>query len=125
MGSLQTQRNLNRDTGCFLYAQFSLLCDVILERDPLDQLHDNILKAPVLTDIIDIYNIRMGKLGSRLSLLLEFRYKTAVLTELRLHDFDRDETIQFSVLSFINIRHTAISDSGHDLIAFAQYNSLF
>ena len=56
----KTKGNLNGDAGCLFYAQFSFAVNVILQSNSLDKLHDDIVNAAVLPDIVHVYNIRMG-----------------------------------------------------------------
>ncbi len=58
---LKTKGNLNRDAGCLFDAQFSLSVNVILQSDAFDKLHDDIVDAAVLPDIVHVDNVRMGQ----------------------------------------------------------------
>ena len=79
----KTKGNLNGDAGCLFYAQFPFAVNVILQSNSLDKLHDDIVNAAVLPDIVHVYNIRMGESCCGLCLRAELADKGFILPEFR------------------------------------------
>ena len=69
---LQACRNLKRNACRLPYRQTTLVFNVLFERDPLDQLHHNIVNPGLFPDIIDVYDIGVRKACCRLRLDPEF-----------------------------------------------------
>ena len=69
---LQACRNLERNACRLPYRQTALIFNVLFERDPLDQLHYNIVNPGLFPDIIDVYDIGVRKACCRLRLDPEF-----------------------------------------------------
>ncbi len=78
MGGRKAHADLNGDAGCLPDGELALLRDIFLQGDSLDKLHDNIVIALVLADVIDIDNVRICQPGCRLGLASELRDECAV-----------------------------------------------
>ena len=116
---LKSEGNLDRNAGRFLDAQFSLPVDIIFQRDAFHKLHNDIVNTAVISHVEHVDYVRMGQSGSSLGFRTEFCDKGLVLTEFRLHHFDRNHTVQLMVHGFINICHSAGTDSAYNLISLA------
>ena len=75
MGGLDAHTRLNGYTDCFFYGKTCFFLDIFFEGDSFHQLHDNIMDAVVLTNIINIYNVGMHQACRSLGLHPEFGYK--------------------------------------------------
>ena len=71
MGVLEGPEDLNGEMHRFLPADVLLLIDILLERDAIDILHDNVLQAVAEAHIVYLDNIRMGKNGNRFGFILK------------------------------------------------------
>ena len=125
MCRLQSKRNLNRNTRCLSYGKFSFSCNIVFQGNSLYQLHNNIVNAVILPNIIDIYHIRMRKTCCGLCFLAEFGNKAFVLAEFRFHYLHCYETVQLMIFCFVDICHAAAADSADDLVSFSYNHSLF
>ena len=125
MCGFQSQRNLDRNTGCFPYGKFSFSCNIVFQGNALYQLHNDIVNAVILPNVIDIYHIRMRQTCCGLCFLSEFGNKAFVLAEFRFHYLHRYKTIQLMIFCFVDICHTAAADSADDLVSFSYNHSLF
>ena len=114
---LQTGCHLNGDTGGLLDGQTTLFLDIGLEGDALYQLHDDIEDILLITDIIDIDDIRMSQPCCSLSLLLKFADEILILHEFILQHLYRHKAVQLMILSLEDLRHAAGSDFFQNLIA--------
>ena len=91
---LQSHGDLQRDRNRLFVAETASLRDIALERDPVHELHDNIINPFFLADVIDVYDIGMHKTRCSLCLYAEFRDKIRVLRELLLEHLDRHIAVQ-------------------------------
>ena len=80
---LQTHRNLDCDTCSLFNGKLSLLGDVFLQSDTLDQFHNNVINTAVISYVKYIDDIRMCKAGCCLCLAAEFADKSCILSEFR------------------------------------------
>ena len=117
VGCRQSHRDLDGDRhGLARYKPFFFL-NIALERDPVDQLHDDVVGAFFLAHIIDIDNIRVHQTGSRLCFHAEFGYKRRVLGKLLFEHLDSHHAVEPVVLCLIYIGHAAGTDLFQHLVA--------
>ena len=81
MGSLNSHTHLNGNADRLLNGKTGLSLNIFFEGDAFYQLHNDIVDAVFFPHIIYVYNIGMGKPGSRLGLHSEFGYEIGILTE--------------------------------------------
>ena len=89
---------------------------ILLERDAVDQLHDDILGLAA-GHVVDRDDIRVREHGDRLRLVPEAAAELRVLRKLAAEDLDRDGTVQPAVRRAIDRRHAAASEHVVNLVA--------
>ena len=125
MGCLQSQRNLNRNTGRFLDTQLTLSGNIILQRNAFYQFHNDIIQTVVISYIVYINNVRMRQPGCRLGFFSEFGYECGIFFELCLHNLYCYHTVQFVIFCLVDISHSAAADTADNLISLSYDCSLF
>ena len=108
---------LDRDACCLPNGKLSLFRNIILEGDSLDQLHYYIIIARILPHVKNIDDIGVCQTGRSLRLSPELGNERPILPELRLHDLDRDETIQLRIHRLIDIGHSARAYTADNLVS--------
>ena len=109
--------NLQSDRNGFLVAEPSPLCDIILESDPVYQLHYDIVDPLFLAYVVDIDDIGVHQARCSLRLYAELRNEIGVLRKLLFEYLNRHVAVQSVIFGFIYICHTAGPDFFKDLIA--------
>ena len=84
---------LNGNADGLFNFQPPLLLDIAFQGNPLNQLHDYVMKLSFIDNIVNTDNVRMGKPGSRLGFHLKLADKAAVVAEFFLQDLDGHQTI--------------------------------
>ena len=112
--------DLNRNADGLLLFELALLADVLLQRDAVHKLHDNVVDAVRVLDLVDIDEIRMIDFGGCQRFLRKAANKVLVAVIFLLQDFDGDCALQFVTESAIHFRHAAGADYGLNLIAILQ-----
>ena len=107
MSCRESHCHLNRDTCRFTDRKLSFLGNIFLQRNALNEFHYNIITAFVLSDVIYIDDIRIGKSRSCLGFPSEFGDKCAVALKFRFHDFHSDISVQFLVQCLVDVSHSA------------------
>ena len=123
VSSLESHRYLNGNTGCFLYGKLAFFGDILLQSDPFDQLHYNIVDSVIIAYIKYIYNIGMSKPGCCLSFLLEFLDKGCVFPKFRFQHFYCNKAVEFMIFRLVYIRHSAGSDLTQYFVALCYDHS--
>ena len=83
---------------------------ILLEGDPVDQLHDDILRVTRGGDVIDRDDVRMGELGNGARLVAEAAAELRVVRQFVLENLDRHETVQPVTLRLVDVGHAAAAD---------------
>ena len=91
----------------------------IVERAPVDVLHDEIQKAVFLFDGVDIDDVRMIELGGGSRLCQKPIPHPLAICEPRQHHLDRHASVQLEIVREENRRHPAAAKLAFDLV-FAQ-----
>ena len=86
----------------------------MLQRDPVQKLHDEIRPAIFLTDVVDSADIGMVERGCRLRFPPESFQCLAVLLQFFGKEFQRDKPSQARVFGFIDDAHAAAAQLLHD-----------
>jgi hypothetical protein len=87
---------------------------------PRDVRHHEVDDALRLVDRVDVDDVRMVELGSRLGLAQEARLDLAAERELRRQDFDGDGALQAPIFRPIDDTHPATADLGIQLVMRAE-----
>ena len=118
---IQRARHLLGEVNCLLPRQMVLLAQVVLERDALAQLHDDVLRLGViLRDVVDRNDIIVRQLGYRLCLVVKTLAELVVRRELFFQNLDCHITMQHGVICFVHNGHTAGADDLAHFIAAAK-----
>ena len=113
------------NTDSFLYIKLLSLFNKSLKCYTFYQLHYDVIKPVIFTDIIYTDNIRMRKSRNRLSFTSELLDKARVCRIFRFKDFYCDISVQSMAECFINIRHSAGTDLVDYLIPVTNVHSCF
>ena len=117
MCSRKAHTYLDRDTRGLPHGKLPLFRDIILEGNSLDKFHYYIIIARILPDVKNIDDIGIRQTGRSLCLSPELGNERPILPELRLHDLDRDETIQLRIHRLIDIGHSARAYTADNLVS--------
>ena len=101
----------------------TFLLQILLERDPLDQLHDDVVGLAGAGNVIDTDDIRVRQHGDRLGFRVEPAAELLVPRKFVLQYFHRDHTIEPVVQSLIDHGHSAGADHFQYLISTVQQSS--
>ena len=110
-------RYLNGNTDCFFNGKTGFFLDIFFKCNTLNQLHNNIIDTIFFTNIINTDNIGMHQSCRSLSFHTEFGNKICIFRKLLFQNFHCNKSVQFMVLCFIYIAHTAGTDFIQNLIA--------
>ena len=102
--------NLPRDADCLFIVDPTLFFNQLAERFSLYEFHNDEVDISLLSDIVNTYNIRMGKPCCRLRLSSEIFHKLRVLGKFRAQNFNRNISVQQTAFCLINDSHSAFSD---------------
>ena len=107
MSCLKSHSYLNSYADCFLNRKTCLFLNIFFESNAVNKLHNNVVDAILISNIIHINNIWMHKSGGRLRLYAELGYKVLILGKFLFENLNCNQTIQFMIFCFINIGHSA------------------
>ena len=103
--------------------QLPLLLHILLERDALDELHDDVVDVVRVRHIVNAHDIRVRQHRHRLRLRVEAAAELLVLKQLFLQDLDGNEAVEAVASRLVYHRHAARADQLQDLIAIIQQRS--
>ena len=116
MGMLQCLGDLGAEMQRFPPAHGTPLLHVLLEGQPVNELHHDVIGIPGVIHIVDCHDIRMGEHGDGLALRMEPSAEVLVPVQLLLEDLHRHITIETMVHGTIDHGHSAPADLLQDLI---------
>ena len=90
--------------------------EAILERLPLEELHDEVLDPAFAPDVVERADMRVRKLRDRAGLALEALAHLFGGGETFRKDFDRDASIEAGVARPVDLAHAARSEQREDLV---------
>ena len=93
MGGRDALGHLERHADGFLGLHSALFLNVLLEGDPVHQLHHNIVQLPLVHNVVDVDNVGVGQAGRCLGLHLELLHKGVVGGELLLQHLDGHQAV--------------------------------
>ena len=95
---------------------------ILLERDAVDELHDDILRLAA-ADVVDRDDIRVREHCDSLRLVAEAAAEVGVLGKVALEHLDRHEAVQAVALGLVDNGHAAAADELKQLIAVVQHSA--
>ena len=96
---------------------------ILLQGDPVDQLHDDILRLTAGRDIVHRDDIGMGQLCHSPGLVPEAAAEIGVVRQIALEDLDGHQPVQAMTSGLIYIRHAAGTDQLQNFVAIVQHTS--
>ena len=103
--------------------QRAMLLEILLERDAVDQLHDNVFHVIGAAHIVYSDDVRMAQLGDRLRFRLEAAAELLVFRKLRPHDLHRHIAVETVAHRFIYNRHAAAANELYELIPAVEHHA--
>ena len=97
-----------------------MLVHILFERDPVNELHDDVLYIVGMAYVIYADNVGMTQLCDGPGLGLEALAEFLILSQLGSHDLNRNESVQPVVHGFENHGHSSAADPLDQLIAVLQ-----
>ena len=91
------------------------------ERPPVDEFHDDEVRALVLAPVEDRHDVRVGEVGGGLGLPPEALDEVPVDRELGEEHLERDRTIEQAVVGPVHLRHAPAGDEVRQFIAVREY----
>ena len=103
--------------------QLPPLLHVLLQRDAVDQLHDDILDIAALGHVVHRYDVGVRQLGDCLGFCVEPAAEVLVLGQVALENLDGHQAVQPVALGLVHNRHAPGADTLQNLIAVVQHFS--
>ena len=104
----------------FTPVELTALFHVLLERDPVDELHDDVFRFAA-GHVVDRDNIRMGQHSNCLRFVTETAAEIGIFRKVAFEHLDGNKTIQPVALCLVHDRHAAAADHFEQLIAIVQH----
>ena len=123
VGVLERLGDLHGEMQRLAPVEAALLLQILLERDALDQLHDDIVHVAGAGHVVNADDIRVRQHGDGLRLRMEAAAELLIARELILEDLHGDQAVQTVIQCFIYNCHPACPDDLEDLIAVIQQPS--
>ena len=123
MRMLECLGNLRGKMQRLAPVESALLLQILLERDALDQLHDDIIEVVGMRDIVDAHNVRMRKHRNRLRLGMEPAAELLVLRQLTLENLYCHEAVEPVAARLVDNSHAARTDDLENFISIVQQRS--
>ena len=120
---LQRMHDLNNKVERFPPIHLAPAGHILLERNTVNKLHDDILGVRAAGDIIYGHDIGVGQLRHGTTLVSETAADLLVFRHVRLQDLHRNHAIEPVALSLVYICHSAGADQFYDFIAIIQHFS--
>ena len=98
-----------------------LFLHVLLEGDPVDELHDDIIQVVPLAHVVDGDDVGVGEHGHGLGLLVEAAAKLRVSRQVPLEDLDGHKAVEAMAVGLVHHRHAAHPDDVQDFITIVEY----
>ncbi len=105
--TLQPARDGDADLDAFQFGDLGALGDAVIERTTGDELDHHIIDALMLTEGVNLDDVRMIQGGGDLGFAQEGVEELFVADQLRLQDFHRDGAVQRHVAAEVNGAHAA------------------
>ena len=116
-------RDLQREIHRLRRIERAVVLQILLERDAVHELHDNILHMVCAAHIVYADNVRVAELCDRLRFRLKAAAKLFVLRKLRPHDLHGYIAVEPVAHRFIHDRHAAAADELHKLIPAVEHHA--
>ena len=97
-----------------------LLLHILLQGDPVDELHDDVLNVSGAADIIHRHDVGVRQHGHGLGLVVEAAAELGVLGQVLPQDLHRHQPVQPVAPGFIHLGHPAGADELQDLISVVE-----
>ena len=117
VGVLERAEDLERKVDRFFQNDAAAADEIILEGDPFDILHHDILDHVAETDVVDLNDIRMREDRDRLRFVFEPAEEFAVLGVFLLENLHGDGAVVDQIVRPVDEGHSARADQALDLVA--------
>ena len=114
---LQRLRRLADEVTSVRHWQRPLLLHVPRQVDPLDELHDQKVRAASLVGVEGADNVGVVQLGRRLHFALETLDRLGIVEQLGVDDLQGDEAIHLLVSGLVDGAHASLPQQLKDLVA--------
>lgn len=111
----QARRDLDRDLDRFFQLQTACF-DLLPQRFAFDEFHRDVRLAVVFADFIDRQNVWMGQCRRSACFLKETAAAVLLRHVFRRQHFQRDDALQFVVVSFVDRAHATGADGLDDAV---------
>ena len=95
---------------CFPPGHVAATLHILLQRNAVDQLHDNIIRPLRAGDVVNGDDIGVAQLSDRQRFIPEAAAELRVLRQLAFQYFDGHKPVKAMTLGLIDIGHTAGAD---------------
>ena len=123
VGVLQALGDLQGEVEGLLPVEDALFLHIFLQRDAVDQLHDDEVGAVGGGNVVDLHDVRVAQHGHGLALRPESAAEFLVSGEFVLEYFDGYQPVQPMAARFIDDSHAAGADDFQNLVAPVQQPS--
>ena len=123
VGVLQALGNLQGEMQGLLPVEHALFLHVFLQRDAVDQLHDNEVGAVGGGNVVDLHDVGVAQHSHGLALRPEPAAEFLVSGKFVFQYFNRDQPVQPMAARFIDYGHAAGTDDFQNLVPTVQQPS--
>ena len=123
MGMLQCTGDLRGKNGHFLGSQLTTAPQILLQRNAVNELHNDVIHVTRAGNVENINNIGMRKHGNGLRLVMELAAELYIRGKLTPQDFHRYITVETMALGLIDHSGAAYANDFQKLIAVVQHCS--
>lgn len=120
VGVLQARGDLTGEVERLLPVESTLHFHILLQRDAVDELHDNVIGIVGGGDVKHLDNVGMAEHGNSLSLRLEAAEELLILGKFVLQNLHCHKTVQAVAAGLIHHRHASGADDLQELIPVVQ-----
>jgi hypothetical protein len=115
VGVLQTERRLANEVAGVGHLQWPLLLDVLRQVGPLDELHDQEVRAACLVGVVRRDDVGVMEFGRRLHFTMEALDSLGIADELRIDDLQSHQPVHDLVPRLVDRPHSALAEQIQDL----------
>ena len=120
---LQCPGDLGGKNSHFFGRKLAAAAEIFLQRDAVNQLHNDVIHISGAGNIVNIDNVGMGQHGNRLGFIMELMAELQVRSKLSLEDLNRHIAIEPMALGFVDNGCAAYANDLQKLIAVIQHGS--
>ena len=121
MGEREGRRDLCCDLRCLARFDRALGAEDVAQCAPLDVLHDDEVRAILLSPVVDADDVGVVERGGRLGFATEPFHERRIAGELREEGLERDVPREQPVTGEVDLGHAPLRQLAQDLVAVREH----